>query len=117
MSEATPSLADRTTHAVAWRFLAKAASFGLRFGVLVLLARLVAVESFGLAAQALLVIGLTTLLSEIGMAPALIQRRELTETHVRVAFTVSILSGMLLTGVLWLSAPLVAALFQSPDLV
>src|SRR5262245_41066851 len=89
-----PSLADRTTTALAWRFTAKFVAFGLRLVVLVVLARLISVEAFGQLNQATIIVGLLGLAAQIGMGPALVQRWELSQTHIRVAFTVSVLSGI-----------------------
>jgi PST family polysaccharide transporter len=117
MAEPTTPLAERVRKALGWRFLAKFCAFGLRLVVLVVLARLVSVDGFGLVAQAMIVTGLAALVSEIGMGPALVQRRELTETHIRVAFTVSLLSGLALMAAIWFGAPLAAAAFRSPAVV
>jgi PST family polysaccharide transporter len=117
MSETAAPLAERAMTALAWRFNAKWITLALRLVVLVALARLVSVEAFGLINQALIVVGLAALVSEIGMGPALIQRPQLTDAHIRVAFAVSLLCGLVLMAVLWSSAPLAAAAYGSPDLV
>jgi PST family polysaccharide transporter len=110
-------LFERARAALLWRFTARFAGFGLRLAIFVLLARLVAVDAFGLATQALVVIGLTAVVSEIGMAPALIQRRQLSDTHIRVAFTASLLCGVVLTAFLWLGAPFAARVCGTPEMV
>jgi PST family polysaccharide transporter len=117
MSEISATLAERTARGMAWRFTSKFSAFGLRLLVLVLLARLVSVDAFGLLNQALIVTGLLALVSEIGMGPALVQRRDLTDFHIRVAFTVSLLSGMALMAVVWFGAPLAAMAFRTPEVI
>jgi O-antigen/teichoic acid export membrane protein len=117
MAEVTAPLADRVRKALGWRFLAKFCAFGLRLAVLVVLARLVSVADFGLIAQAVIVAGLAALFSEVGMGPALVQRRDLTATHIRVAYTVSLLSGLALTAAVWALAPLAAGAFHTPEVV
>jgi PST family polysaccharide transporter len=72
------------------------------------------VEAFGMLAIAMLVVNLGSKVSEIGTAPALIQREEITATHVRVAFSLSVLSGLLLSAVVWMTAPLLAAVLNTP---
>src|SRR5215469_8412144 len=111
MSATAAPLGERALNALAWRFLAKFCTFGLRLVVLVLLARLVSVGDFGLRNQAVIVTSLAVLVSDIGMGPALTQRKELTRAHIRVAFTVSLLSGLLLMAAVWFGAPLAAAAF------
>jgi PST family polysaccharide transporter len=117
MAETAAPLADRTMTALAWRFNARLVTFVLRMVVLVVLARLVSVEDFGLISQALIVIGLAGLVSEIGMGPALIQRQQLTVAHIRVAFTVSLLCGLMLMVVVGWGAPLAGAAFGNPEVV
>lgn len=85
--------------------------------VTVVLARLLPVESFGVIAQASIVIGFVTVVSEAGMAPTLIQRRTLSEEQIRVAFSISLLMGMLLCGVVWILAPLGGSFFHNPEAV
>jgi PST family polysaccharide transporter len=117
MLEISATLAERTARAMAWRFTSRVAAFGLRLLVLVLLARLLTVDAFGLLNQALIVIGLAGLVSEIGMGPALVQRRDLTDIHIRVAFTVSLLSGLALMAVVWFGAPLAAMAFRTQEVI
>jgi O-antigen/teichoic acid export membrane protein len=113
----TAPLTERAMTALAWRFSAKVFTFGLRLVILVVLARLVSVEAFGLINQAVIVINLAAMVSEIGMGPALVQRQQLTDAHIRVAFTVSILCGLVLMVAAWSGAPLAAAAFRTPELV
>jgi O-antigen/teichoic acid export membrane protein len=117
MPPSTRSLADRTASAFAWRLTAKFIAFGLRLAVLVVLARLVSVEAFGLLNQATIIVGLAGLASQLGMGPALIQRWPLTDTHVRVGFTVSGMSGIVLMAALWLGAPLAALTSNVKEIV
>jgi PST family polysaccharide transporter len=117
MSESSDALTKRTARAMAWRFASKISLFGLRFLVLTLLVRLVAVDAFGLLNQALIVTGLCAVVSEIGMGPALVQRRGLTNVHIRVAFTVSVLCGTALMAGVWFAAPLAATAYRTPEVV
>ena len=99
--------------AFAWRFLSESSTFVLRLFVTIILARLLPVDAFGLLTLVMIVMNLAYRVSQIGMAPAIIQRKELTKTHVRVAFTVSILSGIVISAAIWVSAPAVAAIFRN----
>jgi PST family polysaccharide transporter len=53
-------------------------------------------------------------LSELGTGAALIQRRDLTDAHVRVAFSLSVLMGALMTAAVWIAAPAIALMFSAP---
>ncbi|HKQ79249.1 MAG TPA: lipopolysaccharide biosynthesis protein [Blastocatellia bacterium] len=106
-------LFERTIGAFAWRFLSESSTFVLRLFVNIILARLLPVDAFGLLTLVMIVTNLAYRVSQIGMAPAIIQRKELTKRHVRVAFTVSILSGVVISAAIWASAPAVAAIFRN----
>jgi O-antigen/teichoic acid export membrane protein len=106
-------LFERTMGAFAWRFLSESSTFVLRLFVTITLARLLPVDAFGLLTLVMIVMNLAYRVSQIGMAPAIIQRKELTRTHVRVAFTVSILSGIVISAAIWASASTVAAIFRN----
>jgi len=84
---------------------------------MVLLARLLPVRAFGVVGQAMIVVYFATVFSDIGMAPAIIQRCTLTEAHIHAAFTVSCLAGALLCGGTWIVAPMVGAFFKTADVV
>lgn len=96
---------------------ASALTTGLgQFAVTATLARLLAPADYGLFGLAAVYIGLATVLSQFGVAAALVQRAELTPRFVRAGFTVSVLIGILTAAVVWLTAPLAAALLGSRDL-
>src|SRR4051812_6448169 len=80
----------------------------------VVLARLLAPADFGVVALALVVTGLARPLSDLGVGSALVQRVDLTDRHVRCAFTISLLAGAALAIVLTLMAPFSAVLAGEP---
>src|SRR6476660_3887623 len=92
-----PSLSKITSDAFAWRLVTEASRLVLAVGVQVILARLLPVAAFGMLAIAMLVVNFGTNVSELGTAPALIQRETITPTHVRVAFSLALLTGAGLT--------------------
>jgi teichuronic acid exporter len=102
------SLTRRTIGAARWRFASSAVQGGAQFGVGILLSRLLPPRDFGLAGLALIVIGFTTMLADLGLGPALVQRPVLTTRHLRAAFAASMLAGIAVAGLLYLLAPLAA---------
>ncbi|HEU0016469.1 MAG TPA: lipopolysaccharide biosynthesis protein, partial [Longimicrobium sp.] len=111
-----PTLGQRTVTAAQWRLASAVAQALLQFGVGVLLARLLPPADFGLVALALVVVGLATLVADLGLGPAVIQRNDLTERHLRAAFTASVLLGCLLALVLIALSSLLGPLLRSPEL-
>ena len=108
----TQSLTDRTLTAATWRFAGRLAMYGARLGVVVVLARLLPPSAFGVVGAASIVVGLTTVLTRSGFSTGIIQQKDLTETHIRVAFTLAALQGACSTLVLWSLAPWIAGFFD-----
>jgi O-antigen/teichoic acid export membrane protein len=84
----------------------------LKIVVLIVLARLLSPADFGIVAAALIVIGFSAIFSQLGLGPALVQRRELEPRHVQTALAASFAFGLLLAGLLWVSAPAIARFFH-----
>jgi O-antigen/teichoic acid export membrane protein len=80
------------------------------------LGRLITPAEFGLMGAATVVIACSQIVSQVGVGPAIIQRRELDLTHVRVAVTLSFTLGILLGALVWLGSPEIAAFYRMPEL-
>ena len=110
--QAAAPLFKCTVNAFAWRFISESSRFALQVAVMIVLARLLPVESFGLLTLSMIVINFASR-AQLGVPSAVVQRNEITETHVRVAFSLSVLSGIILAILIWSGAPLAAALFRA----
>ncbi|MBA3258447.1 MAG: lipopolysaccharide biosynthesis protein [Gemmatimonadales bacterium] len=88
----------------------------VQLGLLALLARLLVPADFGLVGLATVFVGLATLLSQFGLRVGIIRLPTLTDRDVRAGFTLALVLGLAGTSLVALSAPLVAALFRSPEL-
>jgi O-antigen/teichoic acid export membrane protein len=115
-SSSTESLSRRTARAAQWRLASALIAGGLQFGTGVILARLLTPTDFGIVALAFGVLGFTRSFSDLGMAGAVVQRRQLTERHVRTAFTVSILLGASIATAVVALSPIVATIMREPAL-
>jgi PST family polysaccharide transporter len=103
------SLVVRTARAAQWRLAGAGLLAGSQLAVTVVLARLLTPTDFGLMALTLVVTGLIQPFSELGVGAAIVQRREMTERHLRVAFTLATLLGIACAAAVALAAPLLAA--------
>jgi O-antigen/teichoic acid export membrane protein len=111
---ASDSLSARTITGGQWRMASLIVQGLLHLMVGVVLARLLPPADFGLAALALIVIGFAAMVSDVGVGAAVIQRLVVTTAHLRVAFTLSVLAGVVIAAGLFGIAPLVALLAKSP---
>jgi PST family polysaccharide transporter len=110
-------LGKRAVNAAQWQIASSVLQIVLVFPTGILLARLLLPADFGLAALSLIVVGFVSLASDLGLGSAIIQRRELTDRHLRVALTGSFLLGLSIAGVVAFAAPLVGRFARNPELV
>lgn len=82
--------------------------------VLMALGRLLTPAEFGVMAAAMVVIAVSQIVSHVGVGPAMVQRRTLEVVHIRVAFTISSVLGLMLGLLVWLAAPALAAFYRIP---
>jgi O-antigen/teichoic acid export membrane protein len=105
---------SRAGNALLWQ---AAQHFGVKaifLARLLILARLLSPDDFGLLAISSVVIDVLMRVTNFGMIPALVQRVEAGEEHYDVAWTVGILRALAITSVTILAAPIVAQLFAEP---
>ncbi len=112
MTQRKRSLTHQTLAGLLWTFYGKGAYAVLQIAILAILARLVSPEHFGVVSAALIVIALSTIVSQVGVGPALVQRSVLERRHIDTAFVASLLLGLGLGVVIWLGAPLAAGFFR-----
>jgi len=113
-SPTEPSLTGRVVKGAAWVFAGKLAGRGMSLVRLVVLARLLSPEDFGLFGIVMLAIATLETFTQTGFNTALIQRRDNTEDYLDTAWTVQIIRGFVLAGLLYASAPLVGWFFDEP---
>ncbi len=109
------SITRKAGRGVVWNFL----SFGVSKGVLLLttsvLARLLTKEDFGLVAIAIIAINYLSVVKDLGLGLALIQRRDDVEEAADTVFTINTIIGLGLSLLVLPLAPLFAAYFQEPQ--
>jgi PST family polysaccharide transporter len=84
----------------------------LQILILAILARLITPAEFGVISAALVVITFSKIFYQLGIGPALVQRPQLEDRHLKTAFVSSVVFGVILGLLVWASAPLVASFFQ-----
>src|SRR3954447_16197314 len=87
-----------------------------QFLVVIVFARYLTKSDNGVVAAALIVIALGQLFTDSGFGAAVVQREDLTDNHIRSAFSLSLLTGACMTVVVYLSAPLIADFFHQPSI-
>ena len=108
---------ERIGRALSWRTVELA---GVRISALVrflILARLLAPTDFGLLAIATIGVDLLSILTNLGVREALVQRKDVTDAHRDAAWTIGVLRALFVSVVMFAGAPVIASLFGEPDAV
>jgi len=111
------NLTVATVNGVKWTMTATIVNSVLQVGYTAVMARLLSPAAFGLVALAGVILRFGVYFAKMGMERAIIQKPDLTERDVRVAFTSSVLLGVLFAGLLAAGAPLAARLVHQPAVV
>ena len=109
-----PDLGRAAARGTAVTLGAQGGRFALQIGSLVVLARLLDPEAFGLVAMATSVLGVAELVRDFGLSSAAVQARDLSDPERTNLFWVNVAIGTTCALVALVGAPLVAALYGDP---
>lgn len=107
-------------HAVRGAAVTMAGQFvkmGIQILAVVILARLLSPQDYGLLAMVTAVIGVTDIFRDFGLSAAAIQAPELLREEQYNLFWLNTGFGTLLGIIVWFAAPLLAAIYNRPELV
>ncbi len=110
-------LNDRILHGGAWEGASIASQAILQFVVLAVLARNLEAEAFGTVALANIFMAFALLFSEIGVGPAIVQKKNLCKEHISTGFAITLLLGIIFTALTWLLSPTIANYFDNDQLI
>lgn len=82
-----------------------------------IMARWIAPADFALMGVVLSLMGFAEIFSQVGIGPAIIQRKEVEQRHVNGAFWTAVVLGISFTLLFVLMAPWIGELYQMPNLV
>ncbi len=102
---------------VAYTAVSKYAGLVIQLGITGVLSRLLAPEVFGVVAIALVLITFFTTLSDMGLGPAVIQHKDLTQKDIENLFCFSSWSGAILAVLFFGASWWIGAFYDSPSLV
>ena len=111
-----PGLSGHVARGLTWTVVHTWGGQALSLVIFVILARLLTPADFGLVALASVFVALAQLIVDQGLGDALVQRREITESHIDTAFWVAVATGSSLTVLAYLLAWPISALVREPDL-
>ena len=109
-------LKQRTVHGGLVAVCTQAVKFVLRTASLVILARLLSPEDFGLVGMVIAVTGFFNLFKEVGLPAVTVQRTSITQAQLSMLFWINLGVGAVLTIVCAALAPMLAAFYREPRL-
>ena len=110
-------LARRVIKSGAWVFALRVSYLALYFARIVILARILAPRDFGSVGIALLVMSILEAFTQTGTLQALVQKKGDILPYLDAAWTVSVLRGACLGGLLFAAAPLAAGFFGAAEVI
>jgi len=110
-------LKERTIRGGFARVCAQAANFLFRLGSLMILARLLGPQDFGLVGMVTAFTGVLNLFRDFGLSTATVQREDTTEEQVSTLFWINMFVGGALTVLALLLAPVMVMLYREPRLL
>ncbi|MDB5395893.1 MAG: polysaccharide biosynthesis protein [Rhodospirillales bacterium] len=111
------SLGKRVAKGAAWMVLKRLAFKGIGLISTLILVRLLAPDAFGLAAIASTAYDALNAVSDLSFALALVKMKEPTRAQYDTAWTLTLLRGFAIGGLIYLSAPWIAEVMREPRLV
>jgi len=108
---------QKTINSMAWSVTERLSLQVSHMLISILLARLLEPAEFGLIGMLVIFTSIAQSIVDSGFGSALIQKKNATQTDASSIFYFNLLIGIILAGILSLSAPLIANFYQQPQLV
>ena len=111
------TLKQKVMSGLAWRSMERFGTQAVQFVLTVVLARLLEPKDFGVIALLTVFLALANVLVNSGFGTAIIQKKVVDERDLNSVFYLSLGISLLLYGMLWYCAPLIARFYSEPVLV
>lgn len=111
------SLKHKTFKGTLWSVLERFSVQGIAFVVMIIMARMLTPDDYGLVGMLTVFIAVSQSLVDSGFSQALIRKQDRSELDNSTVFYFNIAVGLILYMILFLSAPLIARFYKEPILV
>ena len=88
----------------------------LQLAIAVVLARILSPREYGLLGMVLVFSGFANSLADLGLGGSIVQKRDVTDRQLNSVFWLNVATGILLTAIFVLAAPLIARFYKEPEL-
>lgn len=111
------SLKNKTVKGTIWSSLERFSVQGIQFLVMIIMARVLTPDDYGLVGMLAIFIAISQSLIDSGFSQALIRKQDRTEVDNSTVFYFNIGVGLILYFVLFFTAPLIAKFYDEPILI
>ncbi|HNH51601.1 MAG TPA: lipopolysaccharide biosynthesis protein, partial [Nitrosomonas sp.] len=111
------TIREQAIAGIKWTAGGKLAAQAITWGITLIVMRLLHPEDYGLLAIASVFLAFMMMLSEAGLAPALVQKQELSKIALQQVFAIIIVINLALLALLNLLAPIIANFFNDERLI
>ncbi len=109
------NLTQRTLHAAKWGYVGSAGKLLIQLGSQILLARILGPAEYGMFAVGAIVVGIATFFADASIGSALVQRKQINDEIISFISTWQLFAGLLVTVILLVFAPQIAAFLTHPE--
>lgn len=113
----TESLKHKTVNGTFWSVLERFSVQGIMFAVMIIMARILTPEDYGLVAELTIFIAIAQSLVDSGFSQALIRKQDRTQVDNSTVFYFNIAIGLILYAILFLCAPAIAHFYGQEELI
>lgn len=106
------NLKSKTLKALGWDIAGRFSGQGVTFLISIILARLLSPGDFGLLAMINVVVGIASIVMDLGFGSSLVQRKDIKEEHYGSVFCFNITIGLLLAVLLFCFSGLLAQFYK-----
>jgi teichuronic acid exporter len=107
---------QQVIHALKWNAIGRLSAQLVSWAITLLVMRMLAPGDYGLMSLAMMLTGFFALFNDLGVTPALIQKREIDDPLIRNIYGLLLLSNCILYIIIFSSAPYFAIFFNQPQL-
>jgi len=113
----TKNLKDMAISGLFWSLMLRYSQQIIVFSITIILARILSPAEYGIMAMLGVFMALSQTFLDFGISSALIQRQDITQKDLSTVFYLNIITGSVLTLILFFSAPVIANFYSKPELV
>ena len=117
MSEGDRGVTKQVSGAALWSYAGTFADRAMRFGVFVVVARLVSPSEFGTAVLSLLIVDALQIVLDTGLSTALIQQKDLSKPQLDTAFLITMAAAVLMSAALFFGAAALSSMVHNGEIV